>query len=116
MAESKAIPDYPCDEILEPRTVLITNITPELEFNTPVQFFEDLKRLLGYKKRRTIVKSTTSKLSYVNLSNIIHFGLCGQNRSMHYSSGKLDATCPIPRKPSNSSHRDFPPIHNIIRF
>ena len=44
MAESKAITDYPCDEILEPRTVLIANITPELEFNTPVQFFEDLKR------------------------------------------------------------------------
>ena len=56
MAESKAITDYPCDEILEPRTVLIANITPELEFNTPVQFFEDLKRLLGYKKHRTIVK------------------------------------------------------------
>ena len=56
MAESKAITDYPCDEILEPRTVQITNITPELEFDTPVQFFEDLKRLLGYKKRRTIVK------------------------------------------------------------
>ena len=45
MAESKAITDYPCDEILEPRTLLITNITPEPEFNTPVQFFEDLKRL-----------------------------------------------------------------------
>ena len=56
MAEFKAITDYPCDEILEPRTVLITNITPELEFDTPVQFFEDLKRLLSYKKCRTIVK------------------------------------------------------------
>ena len=56
MAESKAITDYPCDEILEPRTVLISNITHELEFNTPVQFFEDLKRLLGYKKCRTIVQ------------------------------------------------------------
>ena len=56
MAESKAITDYPCDKILEPWTVLISNIIPELEFNTPVQFFEDLKRLLGYKKRRTIVK------------------------------------------------------------
>ena len=42
MAESKAITDHPCDEILEPWTVLIANITPELEFNTPVQFFEDL--------------------------------------------------------------------------
>ena len=31
MAESKAITDYPCDEILEPWTVLITNITPELQ-------------------------------------------------------------------------------------
>ena len=56
MAESKAITDYPYDEILEPQTVLIANITPELEFDTPVQFFEDLKRLLGYKKHRTIVK------------------------------------------------------------
>ena len=56
MAESKVITDYPCDELLEPWTVLIANITHELEFNTPVQFFEDLKRLLGYKKRRTIVK------------------------------------------------------------
>ena len=56
MTESKAITDYLCDEILEPRTVLITNITPALEFDTPVWFFEDLKRLVGYKKRRTIVK------------------------------------------------------------
>ena len=56
MVESKAITDYPCNEILEPQTVLIANITPELEFDTPVQFFEDLKRPLGYKKRRTIVK------------------------------------------------------------
>ena len=69
MVESKAITDYPCNEILEPRTVLITNITPELEFNTPVQFFEDLKRLLGYKKCRTIVKIDNI---HVNLSNIIH--------------------------------------------
>ena len=53
MAESKAITDNLCNEILEPRTVLITNITPALEFDTPVQFFEDLKRLMGYKKRRT---------------------------------------------------------------
>ena len=45
MVESKAITDYPCNEILEPRTLLIANITPELEFNTPVQFFEDLKRV-----------------------------------------------------------------------
>ena len=50
MAESKAITDYPCNERLEPWTVLIANITPELEFDTPVQFFKDLKRLLGYKK------------------------------------------------------------------
>ena len=56
MAESKAITDYLCDEILAPQTVLITNITPALEFDTPVQFFEDLKRLVGYKKRRTIAK------------------------------------------------------------
>ena len=56
MVESKAITDYLCDEILEPRTMLIANITPALEFDTPVQFFEDLKRLMGYKKRRTIVK------------------------------------------------------------
>ena len=56
MAESKAITDYSCDEILEPRTVLIANITPALEFDTPVQFYEDLKRLIGYKKHRTIVK------------------------------------------------------------
>ena len=56
MAESKAITDYLCDEILEPRTMLIADITPALEFDTPVQFFEDLKRLVGYKKHRTIVK------------------------------------------------------------
>ena len=56
MVESKAITDYPCDEILEPWMVLIVNITPELESDTPVQFFEDLKRLLGYKKCRTVVK------------------------------------------------------------
>ena len=54
MAESKTITDYLCDEILEPQTVLITNITPALEFATPVRFFEDLKRLMGYTKRRTI--------------------------------------------------------------
>ena len=56
MAESKTITDYLCNEILAPRTVLITNITPALEFDTPVQFFEDLKRLMGYKKHRTIAK------------------------------------------------------------
>ena len=56
MAESKAITDYLCDEILAPRTMLITNIIPALEFDTPVWFFEDLKRLVGYKKHRTIAK------------------------------------------------------------
>ena len=56
MAESKAITHYLCDEILEPRTVLIANLTPALEFDTPVQIFEDLKRLMGYKKCRTIAK------------------------------------------------------------
>ena len=56
MAESKAITDYLCDEILEPRTMLKANITPALEFDTTVRFFEDLKRLMGYKKHRTIVK------------------------------------------------------------
>ena len=56
MAESKAITDYLCNEILEPQTMLIANITPALEFDTPVPFFEDLKRLVGYKKCRTIVK------------------------------------------------------------
>ena len=56
MTESKTITDYLCDEILEPRTMLIANITPALEFDTPVRFFEDLKRLLGYTKRRTIAK------------------------------------------------------------
>ena len=56
MAESTAITDYLCDEILEPQTVLIANINPALEFDTPVRFFEDLKRLVGCKKCRTIVK------------------------------------------------------------
>ena len=56
MAESKAITDYLCNEKLEPRTMLIANITPALEFATPVWFFENLKRLMGYKKCRTIVK------------------------------------------------------------
>ena len=56
MAESKAITDYLCDKILVARTMLITNITPALEFDTPVRFFEDLKRLVGYKKCRTIAK------------------------------------------------------------
>ena len=49
MVESKTITEYLCDEILEPRTMLIANITP-------VWFFEDLKRLMGYTKRRTIAK------------------------------------------------------------
>ena len=57
MVDLQAITDYPCDEILEPRTVLIANITPELEFHTPVEFFEDLKRLLGYKKCKTLVQA-----------------------------------------------------------
>ena len=56
MAESKTITDYLCDEISEPRTMLIANITPALEFDTPVRFFEDLKRLMGYTKCRTIAK------------------------------------------------------------
>ena len=57
MVESKTITDYLCDEILEPRTMLIANITPALEFDTPVRFFEDLKRLMGYTKCRTIAKT-----------------------------------------------------------
>ena len=56
MVELKTITDYLCNEILEPRTMLIANITPALEFDTPVQFFEDLKRLVGYTKRRTTAK------------------------------------------------------------
>ena len=56
MVESKATTDYLCIEILEPQTMLIANITPVLEFDTPVRFFEYLKRLVGYKKRRTIKK------------------------------------------------------------
>ena len=56
MAESKTITEYLCDEILEPQTMLIANITPALEFDTPVRFFEDLKRLVGYTKCRTIAK------------------------------------------------------------
>ena len=56
MAESKAVTDYLCDELLEPQTVLIANITPALEFDTPVRFFEDLTRLVDYKKCRTIAK------------------------------------------------------------
>ena len=72
MAESKTITDYLCDEILEPRTTLIANITPALEFDTPVWFFEDLKILVGYTKRRKLQKSTTFKQTCVNTSNIIH--------------------------------------------
>ena len=56
MADLKTITEYLHDEILEPQTVLIENITPALEFHTPVRFFEDLKRLVGYTKRRTIAK------------------------------------------------------------
>ena len=56
MAESKTITNYLCDEILEPWTMLIANITPALEFDTPVQFFENLKRLVGYMKHRTLAK------------------------------------------------------------
>ena len=52
----KQITDYLCNEILAPCTMLIANITPALEFDTPVRFFEVLKRLLGYKKHRTIAK------------------------------------------------------------
>ena len=57
MADLQVITDFPCDEILQPQTVLIANITPELEFHTPVEFFEDLKKLLGYKKRKTLVQA-----------------------------------------------------------
>ena len=64
MAESKAITDYLCDEILEPQTMLIANITPALEFDTPVRFFEDLKRLVSYKKHRTIVKINNIQMEF----------------------------------------------------
>ena len=56
MAESKTITECLCNEILEPQTMLIANIAPALEFDTPVRFFEDLKRLVGYTKCRTIAK------------------------------------------------------------
>ena len=57
MADLQAITDFLCDELLQPRTILIANITPELEFHTSVEFFEDLKKLLGYKKRKTLVQA-----------------------------------------------------------
>ena len=56
MADLQAITGFPGDELLQPRTVLIANITLGLEFHTPVKFFEDLKKLLGYKKCKTLVQ------------------------------------------------------------
>ena len=57
MADLQALTDFSCDELLQPQTILIANITPQLEFHTPVEFFEDLKKLLGYNKHKTLLQA-----------------------------------------------------------
>ena len=60
MEKPTAIQDFPQITNLPPRTLLITNVTPEIQFDRCTDFFEDLKMLIGYRKRRT-----TTKVDYV---------------------------------------------------
>ena len=48
MEKPTAIQDFPQITNLPPRTLLIANVTPGIQFDRSTDFFEDLKTLIGY--------------------------------------------------------------------
>ena len=56
MDKPTAIQDFLQITDLPPRTLLIANVTPGLQFDRSTDFFEDLKTLIGYRKRRASTK------------------------------------------------------------
>ena len=60
MEKPTAIQDFPQITDLPPRTILISNVTPGIQFDRSTDFFEDLKTLIGYRKR-----CTSTKVDYV---------------------------------------------------
>ena len=60
MAKPTAVQDFPQITDLPPRTLLIANVTPGIQFDRSTDFFEDLKTLTGYRKRHT-----SNKVDYV---------------------------------------------------
>ena len=56
MEKPTAIQDFLQITDLPPRTLLIENVTPGIQFDRSTDFFEDFKTLIGYRKRRTSTK------------------------------------------------------------
>ena len=48
MEKPTAIQDFLQITDLPPRTLLIANVTPGIQFDRSTEFFEDLKTLIGY--------------------------------------------------------------------
>ena len=53
MEKLTAIQDFPSSIELPARTLLISNVMPHLSLEKSTDFFENLKTLVGYRKRRT---------------------------------------------------------------
>ena len=62
MEKSTAIQDFLLITNLPSRTLLIANVTPGASFKRSTDFFEDLKTLIGYRKRHT-----STKIDYVQM-------------------------------------------------
>ena len=56
MEKSTAVQDFPLITDLPSRTLLIANVMPGASFERSTDFFEDLKTLIGYRKRCTSMK------------------------------------------------------------
>ena len=55
MEKPTSIQDFPQITDLPPRTLLIANVTPGIQFDRSTDFFKDLKTLIGYWKRCTSI-------------------------------------------------------------
>ena len=53
MENSTAVQDFPASIKLPVRTLLISNVMPDVSFERSTDFFEDLKTLIVYRNRRT---------------------------------------------------------------
>ena len=71
MEKPTAIQDFLKITDLPPRTLLIANVTPGIQFDRSTDFFEDLKTLIDYKKR-----CTSTKVDYVQ-SDLCEFKTYG---------------------------------------
>ena len=75
MEKPLAIQDYPSTADLQERTLLISNVTPDLSFDRSTDFFEDLKTLVGYRKRQT-----TTKVDYCHQLLVSSMGVQYQSK------------------------------------